>query len=536
MRAGASSAWRPRLPPTLDRLPCRISSRPEVAAVVDSPSTTVPPGLRERFTTELAVDLSATRVHEGPAAVQASAMIGARGFAVGNHIALGKGDRGRLLAHEAAHLAQQAHASTLEPTMDQGPADALEQRASSVDPVGDWAAHHPAPRVPALQRAIVPENVASEMVGQHFEVTADIPGPGGTLSAGQDVVAMSWDNAAADVQVQGLLQVSGVSMPVTVTVPKKYLRPARPSSTAMHPYGARTGAQAASVEEGEARLSQWEARESSYASPKAAALWQRQKARLQASLETRRRVLNRRLIQETMFNRFDPIIEAEVAAANSAAGLSGKASLDPNLLKSMLFQESQLGTAGYHLEEPPSHPVKTRFNLGQVIDSSGLALLTLIEREQPALVATFQLANLRSDLASAQGEKARLEHKRQSGQALSADEAARLTELARLSAASWETFIWSYQAAGASVGFSDAVDALFASATPERNFDYRFWIHMAVLWLFEKKRPGRSWAETIRAYNGSGDRARHYRDAVVRRSGAAAAAASAGRSYVPSGI
>lgn len=90
---------------------------------------------------------------------------------------------------------------------------------------------------------------------------------------------------------------------------------------------------------------------------------------------------NQKLIQETMFNRFDP-----------------------NLLKSMLFQESEMGTAGVHLEDPPTHPVKSRFNLGQVIDSSGLALLTMLEREQLALVATFSLSTLRSELKAAQTE------------------------------------------------------------------------------------------------------------------------------------
>jgi hypothetical protein len=492
--------------------------------------------MRGRFADQLGVDLSATQVHEGPIPTKAAAMLGARAFAVGNHIALGKGNREQLLTHEAVHLAEQASAATIEAGMDHGHADPLEQLASSADPLALLAKGNRASSVPALQRAIAPEDVSLEMIGQHFALTSAVSSPGGALNAGQEVVALSWDNASPDVEVQGMLEVSGISMPVAVTVPKKHLRPLHPTSTTMHPYGARTSSQAAAVEKSEAKLAEWETRKSSHQSPKAAAVWQREKVRLEAILATRRRVLNRRLIQETMFNRFDPIIEAEVAAANGAAGLTGTAALDPNLLKSMLFQESQLETAGYHLEVPPSHPVKTRFNLGQVIDSSGLALLTLLEREQPALLASFQLQNLRSDLSQAQSEKARLEHKRAGGQALSATEAHRLSELAGLSVASWEAFLWSYRAAGASVGFSEAVAALFASATPERNLDYQFWIHMAVLWLYEKKQPRRSWAETIRAYNGSGDRARHYRDAVLRRSNEAAAAEAAGQDYVPSGI
>jgi hypothetical protein len=35
--------------------------------------------------------------------------------------------------------------------------------------------------------------------------------------------------------------------------------------------------------------------------------------------------------------------------------------------------------------------------------------------------------------------------------------------------------------------------------------------------LFEKHKKGMSWPATIRAYNGSGKRADHYRDAVTKR-------------------
>ena len=62
---------------------------------------------------------------------------------------------------------------------------------------------------------------------------------------------------------------------------------------------------------------------------------------------------------------------------------------------------------------------------------------------------------------------------------------------------------------------------------------------MAVLWLFEKHKKGMAWPDTIRAYNGSGARADHYRDAVTARAAAAAAAAAAakgGNVFTPGGI
>jgi hypothetical protein len=81
-----------------------------------------------------------------------------------------------------------------------------------------------------------------------------------------------------------------------------------------------------------------------------------------------------------------------------------------------------------------------------------------------------------------------------------------------------------------------AVDAFFAATSPARNRDYGFWIHMAVMWLFAKRRPGMSWPDAIRAYNGSGTAAQHYRQAVVDRAAAARAAATAGRDFTPDRI
>ena len=66
--------------------------------------------------------------------------------------------------------------------------------------------------------------------------------------------------------------------------------------------------------------------------------------------------------------------------------------------------------------------------------------------------------------------------------------------------------------------------------------DYEFWIRTAIRWLFEKRRRVRSWEEAIRAYNGSGARARHYRDAVRRRARGAAAAQRRGEDFIPGNI
>jgi hypothetical protein len=81
--------------------------------------------------------------------------------------------------------------------------------------------------------------------------------------------------------------------------------------------------------------------------------------------------------------------------------------------------------------------------------------------------------------------------------------------------------------------------AFFASVSPGHphlNLDYEFWIKTAIRWLCEKRRSVKSWGEAVRAYNGSGARAQHYRQAVEKRAHAATAAQQAGKEFIPGGL
>jgi hypothetical protein len=437
------------------------------------------------------VDLVGVRVHDDAQADRAARAVGARAFTVGDDVAFRAGEYQphtpagrRLLAHELTHVVQQrGHA-------------------------GGAA---------VVRRAIAPEDVSVEMVGREFELSAPFAVMGVTLAAGTKVTVAAWDNRSATVEVTA----PGVTG--RFSVPKTLLLPTRTAGAGVDPYSAGVPGQASSVAKGEKDLADWVAKAAQYTTPKARDLFDKERKRLEDLLEVRQKSLNRKLIQETMFNRFDAVISSEVAAANTAHRLSGRDALDPNLVKAMLFQESELGTSGTHLQDPPREPVKSRFNLGQVIDSSGLALLTVMEKDHPAIVAARRIGNLRTDLAAAQTELARLEAKRNP----TATDTARLRVLKSLSGQSWETFIWAY------AGFSDAVNDLFTGVTPARNLDYNFWIHLAVLWLFDKRRAGMTWEQAIKAYNGSGTRAEHYRQAVVARAAGAAAAAKAGTRFSP---
>jgi len=200
-----------------------------------------------------------------------------------------------------------------------------------------------------------------------------------------------------------------------------------------------------------------------------------------------------------------------------------------------------MGTAGQHLEQPPSHPVKTRFNVGQAVDSSAIILLTILEQEHSALIAKYNLSAVRKDLEAAMLRKKELEAKAKAKAKAkrSPAEEAELTALKGKSQQNWEGFIWGYVAPGQTKGFFAAVTELFTSpehGRPARNMDYEFWIHAMVVWLFEKKKSVSSWEAAIRAYNGSGAAAEGYQQAITRRNQAAASAAKKGTSYVPEGI
>lgn len=527
------------------------------AAVATAPGgpdmTGMPAPVRAKMEGALGADFSGVRVYPNSAR---AAELGAQAFTQGEaiHVAPGKwapetAKGQELLGHELGHVVQQRAgrvqataqlrgvALNDEPTLE-AEADAMGARAARAGVVPQRAslASRALASESIVQRRITPEDVSSEMGGKVFEVTKLHTAGATTLKPGDQVTIMTWDNASELVTVlfarTMALGAFSPSFPVLLDVPKKLLRPARTAVAGVAPYSAGVSKQAGAVEKAETKVADWDAKKGDYTTPKGVALWTAEKSRLDGSLAKKREVLNRKLIQETMFNRFDAAIQREVAAANAAHGFVGKDSLDPNLVKSMLFQESQLGTSGTHLEVPPSVPEKSRYNLGQVIDSSGMALLTLLEREKPAIIAAFLLSSIRADLATAQARRTTLKKK----PSLTAAETTELAALDHKAAQSWEIFIWEYKATGSPVGFEDAVNAFYASSSPVQNLDYDFWIHIAVLWLFEKKKAGKTWPDAIQAYNGSGARAIHYRDAVTKRASGAAASAKAGTPFVPSGI
>jgi hypothetical protein len=344
--------------------------------------------------------------------------------------------------------------------------------------------------VGVLQRKVDPEDVAAEMVGRSFELGEEVTSGATKLAAGERVTVVSWSNAATVVRVRS-------AAGVEVDVPKKLLKPVGSGVAGIAPYGVGLGKVVGDFERGEQAIEKEKARKGGARA--------KELLRLQGLQANRERLLNRRLIQAAMMNRFDGSIRTwvdyynQVHGYTKVLGQAEKGSLDPNLVKAMIFQETQMGTSGEHLADPAETDpkVKTRQNLGQVIDSSAAALLLMIKEEEPGLITKHGLQNLQRDAAA-------------SGDA--------------------ESHMWGEP------GFVAAVTEYFAdvaAGSPEKNVDYDFWIKAAVRWLFLKRKSVGSWKEAVRAYNGGGQRARDYRDAVTRRAAEAVTQEKAGKEFVP---
>jgi len=415
---------------------------------------------RNFFEPRFNADLNRVRIFTGSAAEQSARSMNARAYTFGGNIVFAKGEykpyseTGKaLIAHELVHVRQSGG---------------------------------------RIYRRISPEDVSGEMVGQMMTVTNNFNTGTFTVNAGDTVVILSWSNTAVTAHVQ--LPIPYVNALIPFDIPKTHLRPAHGTST-LHRYSSGISSTVSAIQRGEARIVAERARRGG---PRPGEI-----PRLERLQHNRERLLNRRLIQETMYNRFDTSIENWVNYYNTQYSARRFGNLDANLVKAMLFQESELGTSGQFMSVSPPNREMGIHNLGQVIDSSASALLIMMREMEPALITTYHLEHITRDTAH------------------------------RPAGTNAEEFMWAYVAPGETQGFQDAVNDFYHTASGMRDTSYDFWIRTAVRWLFEKRGHVSSWAEAIRAYNGSGARARHYRDAITHRSRGAAAASRSGTEYVP---
>jgi hypothetical protein len=373
-----------------------------------------------------------------------------------------------------------------------------------------------------VQRKIRPADVGKEMVGQPFSIREAFSDGTVNIPAGEVVTVKSWDNAS------NTAEVTSASAKDSYNVPKYLLEPAQTKVAGVSQYGAGLGKLESTVEKGAADIEAFKKTEPTYKSAKSKASFAsdlHDREKLQSSRES---VLNERLIQGEMLNRFDDSIKKWVDHYNGEFEFKGADALDPNLIKAMVYQESQMGTFGDFMDDPPTNKILNRFNLLQAIDSWPEEQLPVIEEEAPDLIKKNHLENVRTDLIAAETELDTLVAKEKAGKMKAAD-TARLTELRAKSQKNWQPWFLDYP------GFVDAVKEFLETKDggKKREEDYDFWIRVGIRAVFEKHKSVKSWAEAARAYNGGGPHARKYRDAVVDRAEQAVKAGKDGKEFVP---
>ncbi len=433
----------------------------------------LPKDVRSDMESAFETDFSNVRIHTDQEAMQLSEELQARAFTNGHDIYFNENefdtntkDGKKLLAHELTHVNQ--------------------QKGSGV-----------------LQKLGV-DDVAQEMNGRTFRVVVDEGG----IKAGTQIVITDW--RGTDRQAIGYyIQKDGTR--INTAIRKHVLTPVNPGARGIRTYntglaGQRTSVERSyqSVEEQETEVANWRARESQYQSNRH--VWEDGLARLEAELARRQGLLDRRettmsrmLVRETMYNRFDALIVQWVNHYN--AQFSPADNLDPNVVKSLLFQETRMGTSGTHLELPPysfadsrRHPVRSRFNLGQTIDSWGPQQYLMIKEMAPEIYKRHGLHTLEARAA--------------------------WRGMSNSDYATWNGGVF-MTAMQEFFTERNAGNNLIGNTGIDLHMDYEFWIRATVRWLFLKYQSlsSPSWSEAVRAYNGSGSRARAYRDSVIGRTG-----------------
>lgn len=279
-------------------------------------------------------------------------------------------------------------------------------------------------------------------------------------------------------------------------VPKLVTEPAPDVVAGMRWYSLPLADQRAAVLKNHQQLDAWVAQEPAY--KKNHTLWEKEKARLESLLQTRVTEYNRMWVRLMMYNRFDPYIARWTDHYNKK--LSPADDLDPNIVKSLLFQESRMGTHGDHLMPGPwswndadRHPIRSRFNIGQAVDSFGPIQWLMLKEMAPKIWQKHKLDDLEPRK------------------------------------------VWlgmSSSAYGTHPTFFKAVREFFEARNPDGtnlmgtlhrdlHEDYEFWVRTSIRWLFHKyesqRRP--SWPHAVEAYNGGGSSAKAYRKAVMARLG-----------------
>jgi len=341
--------------------------------------------------------------------------------------------------------------------------------------------------------------VAQEMNGLRFKALNSLAG--GLIKVNTFVVVTDWNGISPNV------------VALNKNVPKVDLEPEHSAVSGIRRYDVGLPAQRQKIKANHAQLIEQEKKiaehvkkKGDYDKHKNTKGWEAQLkvleeelARQKKQFADRQRVMSRMMVRQTMYNHFDKTISRWVGYYSKK--FSPSKPFDPNIIKSMAYEESHMGTFGEHLALPPydltneHHFLKARFNIIQAIDSA----------EEQQLLMMEEMA--RKEIFLPHGlDKLKQEHMSKG--------------LKRPEFYTWERgrFVTAMEKF---FKLRDTKGLNLMGHSRDLHEDYDFWVRTAIRWLFVKyEAVDRDWKETVRAYNGSGPRAEGYRKRVMARTGA----------------
>lgn len=386
-----------------------------------------------------------------------------------------------------------------------------------------------------IQRAIEPEQVSEEMIGKGFfldrEIKVDYNSGSVTFPKWQYVKIKRWDNSNTKVRVSAFHK--EIKKKYEFSVRKNWITPVADTKSELYKYEVGLNDVKNNIDSGAKAIDSWKSKKSEYEKYGTMNIYNAQLENLEQLQTNRYLDMNRKLIQESMYNDFDAIIKQWTDYYNESIGEpKGWSKLDANLVKSMVFQESEMGTSGVHLDDISfAETPKTRFNLMQMIDSSGIALTLMMKEMNLTLYNKYDLKVVTSDYYATKKKYRELINKGN----LNLSEQRELDKINVKVAdhwsgagKQWDSFFWR--------------DSRFIQAWKEfnsepsgkdRNQSYSFWVRAGIRWLFEKRSSVNNWEEAIKAYNGSGDKANNYKNYVVARRDLAKKSANNSTKHIP---
>jgi len=466
--------------------------------------TVMPDDVKGKMENSFGTDFSNVNIHQNSNRAE---NMGALAYTQGNDIAFASGQYQpdttagqKLLGHELGHVVQQRQ-GRVRPDAEQHKgmninsdtflekeADLMGEKAAQgkQNNLGINSSKSNIVKSTQLKNNIIQklgvDDVTQEMVGKKFELVDSY----NSIPKGTIITITNWNGINKNATGKWSKKDKTVA---TSTFSKSLLKPVYSATAGISKYEVGIEKQRSTLKSSKGKVDTWKKREKEYS--KNRSLWEAELKRLEGLHTKRETRMSRMLVRESMYNRFDADIKKWVDFYNNKYKPSKK--LDPNIVKSIIFIETRMGTSRIHLEKPPynyhgnPHPIKSRFNLGQVIDSFGPQQFLMIKEMAPSIYTSYGFNNYEKN-AKWKG----------------------------MTVSEWSNNNF-FNAIKTFSTFKNTNGKNLKGNNTDLFLDYEFWIRATVKWLFEKYFATKNWNSAIKAYNGAGKKADNYKKDVLTR-------------------